>query len=72
MTTQLNIIETNENGVKWVEVSGTDYGTNWEFEGAEVFGITEDDRILDCDGCPLTEGDHLEIAVRNAIEASKK
>lgn len=69
MTTTVKTIETNENGVKWVEVSGTDYGTKWEFDGAEVFGITEDNKILDCDGCPLTEGDYLEIAVRNAIEA---
>jgi len=70
MATQLNEIETNENNVKWIEVSGTDYGTGWEFEGAEIFGITGDNRILDCDGCPLTEGDHQEIAVKNAIASS--
>lgn len=69
MTTTVKAVGINENGVKWVEVSGTDYGTSFEFDVAEVFGITEDNKILDCDGCPLTEGDHLEIAVRNAIEA---
>lgn len=67
MTTTVKTIEVNENGVKWIEVSGTDYGTGWDFDGTEVFGITEDDRILDCDGCPLTVGDQYEIAVRNAL-----
>lgn len=72
MATQVKVIEANENGVKWIEVSGVDAGTNWEFQGSEEFGITEDDRVIDCDGRPLTAGDLCEIAVRNAVEASKK
>ena len=67
MATQVNVIESNEDGVKWVEISGTDYGTGWEFQGAEVFGITKDDKILDCEGCPLTKDDMQEVAVRNAV-----
>ena len=59
-------IETNENGVKWIELTGKDYGTGIEFE-KDVFGITTDDRILDCDGIPCTEGDNITIAVRNSI-----
>ncbi len=55
MTTQLNVIETNENGIKWIEISGKDNSTKWEFDGAEIFGITEDNRILDRDGCPPPE-----------------
>jgi len=59
-------IETNENGVKWIELTGTDNGTDVEFE-KEVFGITTDNRIIDCDGIPCTEGDNVTIAVRNSI-----
>ncbi len=59
-------IETNENGVNWYQIEGTDYGTGVCFE-TEVFGVTNEGRILDCDGAPLTEGDTIEIAVRNAL-----
>ncbi len=62
-------LETNENGVQWYEVSGTDSGTGWEFNGVEIVGLTDDNRILDCDGCPVTPGDLYEIAIRNTLEA---
>lgn len=56
-----------DNGVTWFEISGTDRGTDWEFEGVETYGVTDDDRILDCDGCPIKETDRLTIAVRNSL-----
>jgi len=52
---------------QWVQLSGIDYGTKCEFEN-DIFGITPDNVILDCDGLPLTEGDHITIAVRNNAE----
>ena len=60
-------LETNENGVKWIELTGTDYGTGIEFN-KEVFGITADDRIIDCDGIPCTECDNTTQSVRNSIQ----
>lgn len=54
-------------GTAWFDINGTDSGTGWEFDGAETFGLTDDSRVLDCDGCPLTEGDLQEIAVKNAL-----
>jgi len=69
MTTTVKQIEVNEKNRTWVSISGWDAPTDYRFQGEEVFGITEDDRILDCDGCPLTEGDYLETAVRNALAA---
>ena len=60
-------ITTDNDGVKWVSLNGTDYGTGIFFED-EIFGITDDNRILDCDGCPLTAGDSIEIAVRNSLQ----
>ena len=63
---KVSVIETNENGVKWVELNGLDFGTNYQLK--DVYGVTEDDRILDCDGSPLTEGDLQTVAVRNALE----
>lgn len=51
----------------WYEISGTDYGTSWEFDGTETFALTSTDRVLDSEGYPLTEGDNKTIAVRNAI-----
>lgn len=68
MSTQVKHIETDENGNKWVNISGVDLGTGWTFDGVETFAITENGRILDCDGAPLTSGDSQEIAVKNAIE----
>jgi len=53
-------------GRDWYELSGTDFGTNYEFEGA-IYGVTENDQILNVDGFPLTEGDFETIAVRNSI-----
>jgi hypothetical protein len=53
-------------GTKWVELNGADHGTAWNFDN-ETFGVTDDNRILNCDGCPLTPGDNQEIAVRNAL-----
>jgi hypothetical protein len=52
---------------RWVELSGTDYGTGYEFD-RDTYAITGDDVILDCDGTPLADGDNQAIAVRNAIK----
>lgn len=57
-------IETNENGVTWYEITGECNG--FEFNNESV-GVTSDNRILDCDGCPVTEGDHLEVAIRSML-----
>ncbi len=59
-------IDNNEKNVRWIELNGTDHGTDYEFDN-ETYGITEDDRILNCDGCPITEGDYQTIAVRNSV-----
>ena len=56
----------NENGVKWYELTGSDFGTGIDFD-CESVGLTEYDRILDCDGCPYTEGDYNTIAIRNML-----
>ncbi len=62
------ITETYRNDeVLWVEITGVDFGTGIDFECSEVYGVTDDSRILDCDGIPLTEGDLLEIAVKNTL-----
>ena len=59
-------LDTNENGVTWYELNGFDSACDYDFEN-ETFGITKDGRVLDCDGCPCTAGDWLEIAVNRAI-----
>ena len=56
----------DETTTYWFEISGEDTGTGTSFD-AEVFGIAEsgnDDTVVDCDGCPCTEGDASTIAVR--------
>jgi hypothetical protein len=53
----------------WYSLTGTDKGTGWEFD-SETFGVVfsgEDTVILDCDGCPCTEGDRQTEAVWNAL-----
>ena len=71
MTATATILERDENtATTWYAVCGTDYGTAWEFEEDDAYGVTGDDRILDCDGCPLTPGDVQEVAVRNALAGS--
>lgn len=67
MTVTTKKIDTNDNGVSWYELNGTDYGTTVEFE-CETVGVTDDNRILDCDGIPCTEGDRNTIAVRNTLK----
>jgi len=62
----VNVTEIDNDGRRWVELNGVDYGTDFEFDG-DVYGITDDNRILDADGCPLTEGDLQTVAVRNAL-----
>jgi len=62
----VTVKELNNDGRRWVELDGTDYGTNYEFDNT-TYGITDDDVILDCDGAPLTEGDFETIAVRNSL-----
>ena len=56
----------DEKTTYWFEVDGHDNGTGASFEN-QVFGIAEsggDDTVVDCDGCPCTEGDAVTIAVR--------
>lgn len=62
----VKLIDTNENGVTWYEVTGNIHGFDFN---CESMGMTIDDRVLDCDGCPVTPGDHLEIAMRAAMES---
>ena len=42
----------------WYDVDGTE------------FAITSDNRVLDADGKPLTDGDSSTVDVRRAIEAA--
>lgn len=76
MATTVKIIDQDgSTGIEWVEISGTDYGTFHTFADNESFGLCSDGGfgdILDCDGCPLTEGDKLWIAVDNAMTAYRK
>lgn len=63
--------DTVENGTltrRWFRLTGMVFGFSREFD-AEVYGLTNDDVLLDADGCPLNEGDGLAIAVRAAIGA---
>jgi hypothetical protein len=63
-----------DNGGKtiyWFKLTGTDRGTGWEFDGQD-FGIVEESgcdelRVLDGDGCPMTDGDWETIAVLNHV-----
>jgi len=55
-----------ESTTYWFQIDGHDSGTGVSFE-SQVFGIAEsggDDTVVDCDGCPCTEGDDDTIAVR--------
>ena len=62
----VTVKEIENDGRRWVELNGTDYGTDYEFENS-VYGVTDNNEILDCDGSALTEGDFETIAVRNAL-----
>jgi hypothetical protein len=67
MTTTVKEIEIDSNENKWFEISGMDYGTGIDFGDSEVFGVTCDGVIMDCDGFPITNGDYLDVAVKNAL-----
>lgn len=69
MTTSTVKVDTLDNdGRQWFKLTGTDYDTGIEFDG-DVYGLHEDGTILDADGCPLTEGDNLTIAVSSYLVA---
>lgn len=67
MTRRLAVEEIgNDYGRRWFRLNGLDRGTGIEFD-QDVFGLDWAGRVLDGDGCPLTPGDGIEIAVRRAI-----
>lgn len=56
-----------EDGVRWFELTGEDYGTGVVFE-KNVYGLTDDNTIVDSENCPIEcESDYEAIAVRNNI-----
>jgi len=59
-----------ESTTYWFELSGRDYGTEYEFN-SDVYGVIEsgsdDAVIVNADNCPLTEGDAETVAVRNSV-----
>jgi len=68
MTTFTKMAYDEYTQITWYNISGIDYGTTYNFGlDGECFAITKDNRILDIDGAPMTEGDFLTIAVRNAL-----
>jgi len=59
----------NESTTYWFELNGEDDGTSYQF-ASDVYGVAEsggESSFLDCDGAPLTEGDHEWIAVNNVV-----
>jgi hypothetical protein len=64
---KVTVTELENDGRRWVELNGVDWGTGHEFD-REVVGVTPDGTLLDCDGMPsLTEGDLKTVAVRKAL-----
>lgn len=62
----------NESTTYWFELNGEDRGTGKEFD-SDVYGIVEsgpESTVVDCDGCPLTSGDGIEVAVRNTAKVT--
>lgn len=73
MTTTVKELESySENGetVTWYAISGTDYGTNVEFDN-ETWGVWSDGDVVDADNYPTNPGDYIDIAVRNALGLDK-
>jgi hypothetical protein len=61
-----------ESTTYWFELTGVDVGTGREFD-AELFGVCEsgaDSKILDCDGCPMTVGDAVQIAAKRHCDVT--
>ncbi len=63
MTIQIKEIE---NDVIWFSVDGEEYGTEIDFDN-EIYGIHDDNTIVNEDNYPLTEGDRRTIAIRNLL-----
>ena len=58
----------DETTTYWFELTGTDYGTGYEFNG-EKYGVVEDDSMdyVDEDGTPINWSDNRGVAVRNTV-----
>ena len=69
--TAIKISTDNNCGIttKWYELDGKDMGTGYIFDKI-VYGIAwtiDQYTIIDDENCPLTEGDHEWIAVKNSL-----
>ena len=59
----------DETTIYWFTLNGKDYGTEIRFSDS-VYGLADnngDTTLLDCDGCPMVEGNGEYIAVYKAI-----
>ena len=60
----------DEKTTYWFRLTGTDYGTKYEFDG-DVYGIMEnidgESVVVNSDNCALVDGDYQTVAVRNSI-----
>jgi len=69
-TIKLNSTDKNENGItNWYDIDGVDFGTGYIFENNQ-YGIVWTANqyvIVDSESCPVTDGDHEWIAVKNAF-----
>ena len=65
-TANAKLVETDSKAkISWYEISGTDFGTGFELNS--FYGITADNKILDENGSPLTDGDTETIAVKKSL-----
>ena len=69
MFVDMTDLKINDDNVTWYELNGIDYGTDVEFE-CDVYGLTVDGDILDCDGAPLYQG-FEKIAVNNTLNKDR-
>ena len=69
MSTFTKIGHDEHTQVTWYNISGIDYRTDYNFgQDGECFAVTKDNKILDIDGAPMTEGDFATLAVRNTLD----
>lgn len=60
---------TGEKDIQWYSIRGSELGC--EFNGEEWGFEIETGRVIDPDGCPVTEGDYLDIAAKRMFSLAK-
>lgn len=61
----------NQSAIQWYLLNGSIESLDCEFDNEEWGIEVETGRVIDPDGCPVSEGGHIEIAVNRMVKLAE-